>query len=84
MIRYNKINNIYNLLIINQNNQLTKFLLSNIKEGSSEDEDNKSFNLILKSDNNNNNGSSWYSSNSDLDSINSDSTLQGISTKKRK
>ena len=86
IIRYNKINNIYISLIINQNNQLTKSLLSNIKEGSSEDEDNKIFNLILKLDNNNNNnsGSSRHSSNSNLDSINSNSTLQGISTRKRK
>ena len=75
IIRYNKINNTYNFLIINQNNQLTKSLLSDIKEGFSKDEDNKAFNLILESDNNNNNSSSRYSSSSDLDFINSDGTL---------
>ena len=84
MIRYNKINNTYDLLTINQNNQLIKSLLSDIKEGFSEDEDNKIFNLILKLDNDNDNGFSRYSSSSDLDFINSDNTLQGISTRKRK
>ena len=75
MIRYNKINNIYNLLTTNQNNQLTKSLLSNIKEGTSEDEDNKVFNLISELDNDNDSGSLRYNSSSDLDSINSDGTL---------
>ena len=75
MIRYNKINNTHNPLTINQNNQLTKSLLSDIKEGFSEDEDNKVFNLILELDNNNNSGFLRYSSSSDSDSINSDNTL---------
>ena len=75
IIRYNEINNIHNSLTINQNNQLTKSLLSDIKEGFSEDEDNKTFNLILKLDNNNNSSSSRHNSSSDSDSINSDSTL---------
>ena len=38
MIRYNKINNIHNLFTINQNNQLTESLLSDIEEGFSENE----------------------------------------------
>ena len=75
MIRYNKINNTHNPLTTNQNNQLTKSLLSDIKEGSSEDENNKTFNLILESDNNNNSSSSRHNSSSDLDSINSNNTL---------
>ena len=75
MIRYNKINNTYNSLTTNQNNQLTKSLLSNIKKDFSKDEDNKAFNLILKSNNNNDNNSSRYSSNSDLDFINNNDTL---------
>ena len=75
IIRYNKINNTHNSLTINQNNQLTKSLLSDIKEGSSKDEDNKVYNLILKLDNDNNSGSLRYNSSSNLDFINSDSTL---------
>ena len=73
MIRYYKINNTHNSLTINQNNQFTEFLLSDIKEGFSEDEDNKAFNFIIKLDNNSN--SSRYNSNSDLESINSNNTL---------
>ena len=75
IIMYNKINNTHNLLTINQNNQLTKSLLSDIKEGSSEDEDNEVFNLISDLDNNNNSNFLRYSSSSDLDFINNDSTL---------
>ena len=75
IIKYNKINNTHNPLTTNQNNQLTKTLLSDIKEDFSEDEDNKTFNLILKSDNNNNSNFLRYNSSSDLDSINSDGTL---------
>ena len=84
IIKYNKINNTHNPLTTNQNNQLTKSLLSDIKEGSSEDEDNKTFNLISESDNDNDSGSLRYSSSSDLNSINSNDTLQGISIRKRK
>ena len=72
IIWYNKINNTHNFLTINQNNQLTKSLLSDIKEGFSEDEDNKVFNIILKLDNNSD--FLWCSLSSDLDSINSDNT----------
>ena len=75
IIRYNKINNIYNPLTTNQNNQLAESLLSDIKKGFSEDEDNKVSNLILELDNDNDSGSSRYNSSSDLDSINSDGTL---------